>query len=155
MDAKYSLCRDRSKKELFLDFILKKNNIMAQEINSRKEKKESDMSKEKDNTPFIQVDRHSDPISNFLSNFKRQFKRAEEIGFGRWLFGGKSRELPEPSAAPSDIIGPSKTNLRRNYNGLNSGQPAELGKKTILKTGSSIKVKSNDPGHTKKPKLRL
>ena len=74
---------------------------MAQKVNTNKERKENELSEKKKNAPFMQVDKHSDPISNFISNFKRQFKDTKGLGLGK-LFGGKRVEqqnrLPNPKA---------------------------------------------------------
>ena len=47
---------------------------MAQKVNTNKERKENELLEKKKNTPFMQIDKHSDPISNFFTNFKRQFE---------------------------------------------------------------------------------
>lgn len=47
---------------------------MAQKVTSDKERKEKEGSEKKKNIPFIQVDKGSDPISNFIANLRRQFR---------------------------------------------------------------------------------
>lgn len=84
---------------------------MAQELSNRQDQKETDLSKEKDNIPFLQVDRHTDPFSNFISNFKRKFKRPREWSLWK-LFAGKPKKIEKPSTKPSDIIGTAKTVFR-------------------------------------------
>ncbi|WP_260446959.1 hypothetical protein [Chryseobacterium lactis] len=68
---------------------------MPQKTITEKERKENELSekkkKKKKNTPFMQVDKHSEPISNFITNFKRQFKDTKGLGLGK-LFGGKRVE---------------------------------------------------------------
>ena len=73
---------------------------MAQKVITDKERKEKEQSEQRKNTPFMQVDKNSDPISNFIANFKRQFKDTKGLGLGR-LFGGKPAEPPKQTAGGS------------------------------------------------------
>lgn len=77
---------------------------MAQKVNTNKERKENELSEKKKNAPFMQVDKHSDPISNFITNFKRQFKDTKGLGLGR-LFGGKRVEQQKQTTEPESVIG--------------------------------------------------
>ncbi len=60
---------------------------MAQKTITEKERKENELSEKKKNTPFMQIDKHSDPISNFITNFKRQFKDTKGLGLGQAVRG--------------------------------------------------------------------
>jgi len=125
---------------------------MAQQTNIRKEYKK-DLSKEKNDTPFIQVDKHGDPLSNFMFNLKRQFKKAKGLKFGRLFFGNPSKQ--PPSNSPINIIGATKTVLRTDYAILKDEKSLLPNKRSGLKNARSIKVKQNNPAKTNKPKLRL
>ncbi|MCT1523654.1 hypothetical protein [Sphingobacterium hotanense] len=116
---------------------------------NRKVELEKDEPRKKDNDPLVQVDKHGDPVSNFISNFKRQFQKAAG------LFGRKSPAPPQRSAEPSDIIGATKTVFCSNDKSSSEGQPLGQSKKKALKTDRSNKVKSDDIRKPKKPKLRL
>ena len=47
---------------------------MAQKATTDKERKEKVQIKEEERSPLMQVDKQGDPISNFIFNFKRQFR---------------------------------------------------------------------------------
>jgi|GEM_PF-5811469 len=75
----------------------------------QKEIKKDDQ-KKKSKTPFMQVDKGGDIVSNFFSNFMRQFRNRENKGLmqllGRlWPFTPKPKSQP---LQPSDIMGPAK-----------------------------------------------
>ncbi|MCD8555325.1 MAG: hypothetical protein LRY59_01535 [Bacteroides graminisolvens] len=114
---------------------------MAQKATTDKERKE------KEHNPLIQVDKHGDPISNFISNFKRQFKEAK--GLLNWdrLFGGKRTE-------PESVIGATKTVIRSDYKNADNSQAVQTKKKPALKMGNTIKTQQARPKN-KKPKLGL
>lgn len=56
-----------------------KAKTMAQNVNIKKEQKESELLRDKDKALFMQVDKQGNPLSNFLSNFKRQFEKTEGL----------------------------------------------------------------------------
>lgn len=123
---------------------------MAQKIKTEKEQKEQELSKKKERMPFMQVDKQSDPISNFISNFKRQFKNTKGLGLER-LFGGKRKEQPKGTTEPESIIGETKTVFSKQLNNR-----MEAGSVTTYKKNSnSIKVKPDVLGKPNKPKLKL
>ncbi|KMQ64577.1 hypothetical protein ACM46_09980 [Chryseobacterium angstadtii] len=122
---------------------------MEQEIN--KDHKEMDMSKEKDNTPFVQVDRNGDLFSNFIANFKRPFKKAEGLSLGK-LFGGKNKAVEKPLADPPNIMGPIRTVFRSENRGPIEVQSVQEGKKTSQKTDQRTKLQNTANG-SRRPKL--
>ncbi|MBF4470929.1 hypothetical protein [Flavobacterium sp. HJJ] len=63
---------------------------------------------------FIQIDKSGDPISNFISNFIRQFKNPTSLGLPKlseWLSLFTTKRIPEEKehTKPSDIMGSVKT----------------------------------------------
>ncbi|KMQ70573.1 hypothetical protein [Chryseobacterium koreense] len=109
--------------------------------------------KEKD-VPFMQVDKNSDPISNFIANFKRQYREAKGLLNLERLFGGKRPEPPKPASEPESIIGATKTDMRLGFKNDEKSQTVQTGRKPALKMDSSIKPQQ-DPPKNKKPKLGL
>lgn len=129
---------------------------MAQETNIKKEyikDLSKEKTKEKNNTPFIQVDKHGDPVSNFIANFKRQFKDAKGLGLSR-LFGGKRAKPQKQAAKPESLIGATKTVFRSDLKNNDNGQSVQTNKKTAVRIGNSVKTQQARP-KTKKPKLKL
>ncbi|VEE10557.1 Uncharacterised protein [Chryseobacterium gleum] len=100
---------------------------MAQKTITEKERKENELSEKKKNTPFMQVDKHSDPISNFITNFKRQFKDTKGLGLGK-LFGGKLVEQQKQTTEPESIIGATKTVILSDFK---NDEKVRLYRKTI------------------------
>jgi hypothetical protein len=78
-------------------------------------KKEIKKGNQREKRPFMQVDKSGDVISNFLSNFVKQFKNPTSSGLGkllgRLLFIRIKENEKEP-VKPSDLIGPVKTVFR-------------------------------------------
>ena len=101
----------------------------------------------------MQVDKNSDPISNFIANFKRQFKDTKGLGLGR-LFGGKRVEPPKQTAEPESIIGATKTVMRSDYKNAENNQTVHTTKKPALKMDNTNKIQQARP-KSKKPKLGL
>ena len=126
---------------------------MAQKITTDKERKEKEESEKKKNIPFIQVDKGSDPISNFIANFKRQFTDTKGLGLGR-LFGGKRAEQKKQTAEPESIIGATKTVMRSDYKNAENNQTVHTNKKPALKMDNTNKIQQARP-KSKKPKLGL
>ena len=121
---------------------------MAQKTITEKERKENELS-EKKNTPFMQVDKHSDPISNFITNFKRQFKDTKGLGLSK-LFGGKRVEQQKQTTEPESIIGATKTVILSDFKNDEKSQIVQKNNKPALKTDNAIKPqqalqKSNKP----------
>lgn len=52
---------------------------MAQKVTTDKERKEKELIGKKESSPLIQIDKQGDPISNFITNFKRQFREAKGL----------------------------------------------------------------------------
>lgn len=68
----------------------------------------------KEKNPFVLIDRSGDLISNFVSNFIRQFKNPTPLGLPKLsellsLFRTKRIQVEKEQAKPSDIMGPVKT----------------------------------------------
>ena len=110
---------------------------MAQKVTTDKERKEKEQSEQKKPPPFMQVDKNSDPISNFIANFKRQFKDTKGLGLGR-LFGGKRVEPPKQTAEPESIIGATKTVIRSDYKNQKS-HTIQKNEKPALKITNTVK----------------
>lgn len=127
---------------------------MAQKVITDKQRKENELSERKKNTPFVQVDKHSDPISNFITNFKRQFKETKGLIDWNRLFGDKRTEQPKQPAQTESVIGATKTVIRSDYKNAENSQAVQTNKKPALKIDSSIKTQQARPKN-KKPKLGL
>lgn len=126
---------------------------MAQKTITEKERKENELSKKKKNTPFMQVDKHSDPISNFITNFKRQFKDTKGLGLVK-LFGGKRVEQQKQTTEPESIIGATKTVLLSDFKNDKKSQIVQKNNKPALKTDNAIKPQQALHKNNK-PKLGL
>jgi hypothetical protein len=126
---------------------------MAQKTITEKERKENELSEKKKNTPFMQVDKHSDPISNFITNFKRQVKETKSLGLGK-LFGGKRVEQQKKTTEPESIIGATKTILLSDFKNDEKSQIVQKNNKPALKTDKAIKPQQALQKNNK-PKLRL
>lgn len=127
--------------------------LMAQKVNTNKERKEKEQSEQKKKTPFMQVDKNSDPISNFIANFKRQFKDTKGLGLGR-LFGGKRTEQQKQTSEPESIIGATKTLIRSDFKNEEKNQAIQTNKKPALKMDNTIITQQSRP-KSKKQKLGL
>ncbi|MFV0521285.1 MAG: hypothetical protein ACK5MI_02475 [Mangrovibacterium sp.] len=126
---------------------------MAQKTITEKERKENELTEKKKNTPFMQVDKHSDPISNFITNFKRQFKETKSLGLGK-LFGGKRVEQQKQTTEPESIIGATKTVMLSDFKNGEKIQIVQKNKKPALKTDNAIKPQQALQKNNK-PKLGL
>ena len=126
---------------------------MAQKATTDKERKEKVQIKEEERSPLMQVDKQGDPISNFITNFKRQFKETKSLGLGK-LFGGKRVEQQKQTAEPESIIGATKTVMRSDYKNTENNQTVHTNKKPALKMDNSNKIQQARPKN-KKPKLGL
>lgn len=126
---------------------------MAKKTITEKERKENELSEKKKNTPFMQVDKHSDPISNFIDNFKRQFKETKSLGLSR-LFGGKRVGQQKQTAEPESITGATKTVMLSDFKNDEKSQIVKKNKKPTLKTGNAIKPQQALQKNNK-PKLGL
>ena len=121
---------------------------MAQKVIPDKEQKE------KEHSPLIQVDKQSDPISNFIANLKRQFREAKGLIDWNRLFGGKRTEQQKQTSEPESIIGATKTLIRSDFKNEEKNQVIQTNKKPALKVGNSNKMQQARPKN-KKPKLGL
>ena len=126
---------------------------MAQKVIPDKEQKEKEQIRKKEHSPLIQVDKQSDPISNFITNFKRQFKDTKGLGLGK-LFGGKRAEQQKQTTEPESIIGATKTLIRSDFKNQEKNQAIQTNKKPALKMDNTIRTQQSRP-KSKKPKLGL
>ncbi|WP_409415754.1 hypothetical protein [Flavobacterium sp. PS2] len=126
---------------------------MAQKTITEKERKEKELSEKKKKPLFMQVDKHSDPISNFINNSKRQFKETKSLGLGR-LFGGKRVEQQKQTTEPESIIGATKTVLLSDFKNDEKSQIVQKNNKPALKTDNAIKPQQALQKNNK-PKLGL
>jgi len=113
---------------------------MAQKATTDKEQKEKEQIRKKESSPLIQVDKQGDPISNFIANFKHQFREAK--GLLNWgkLFGSKRTEPPKLPAQPESIIGATKTVIRSDYKNADDNQAIQINKKPALRMGNTVKT---------------
>ena len=121
---------------------------MAQKVIPDKEQKE------KEHSPLIQVDKQSDPISNFIANLKRQFREAKGLIDWNRLFGGKRTEQQKQTSEPESIIGATKTLIRSDFKNEEKNQVIQTNKKPALKMDNTIITQQSRP-KSKKPKLGL
>ena len=122
--------------------------LMAQKVIPDKEQKE------KEHSPLIQVDKQSDPISNFIANLKRQFREAKGLIDWNRLFGGKRTEQQKQTSEPESIIGATKTLIRSDFKNEEKNQAIQTNKKPALKMDNTIITQQFHP-KSKKPKLGL
>ena len=121
---------------------------MAQKVIPDKEQKE------KEHSPLIQVDKQSDPISNFIANLKRQFREAKGLIDWNRLFGGKRTEQQKQTSEPESIIGATKTLIRSDFKNEEKNQAIQTYKKPALKMDNTIITQQSRP-KSNKPKLGL
>ena len=121
---------------------------MAQKVIPDKEQKE------KEHSPLIQVDKQSDPISNFIANLKRQFREAKGLIDWNRLFGGKRTEQQKQTSESESIIGATKTLIRSDFKNEEKNQAIQTNKKPALKMDNTIITQQFHP-KSKKPKLGL
>ena len=121
---------------------------MAQKVIPDKEQKE------KEHSPLIQVDKQSDPISNFIANLKRQFREAKGLIDWNRLFGGKRSEQQKQTSEPESIIGATKTLIRSDFKNEEKNQVIQTNKKPALKKDNTIITQQFRP-KSNKPKLGL
>jgi len=118
---------------------------MAQKVTTDKERKEKELIGKKESSPLIQIDKQGDPISNFITNFKRQFREAKGLIDWNSLFGGKRAEPPKQPAQPESIIGATKTVMRSDFKHDEKTQTVQSKKKPALRMGSTIKTQQARP----------
>ena len=127
---------------------------MAQKVIPDKEQKEKEQIRKKEHSPLIQVDKQSDPISNFIANLKRQFREAKGLIDWNRLFGGKRVEQQKQTSEPESIIGATKTLIRSDFKNEEKNQAIQTNKKPALKMDNTIITQQSRP-KSKKPKLGL
>ncbi|GEN71182.1 hypothetical protein [Chryseobacterium lathyri] len=127
---------------------------MAQKVIPDKEQKEKEQIRKKEHSPLIQVDKQSDPISNFITNFKRQFKEAKGLLNWGTLFGGKRTESPKQPVQHESVMGATKTVMRSDFKNDEKNLTVQTNKKPTLKMDNEIRMQQSR-SKSKKPKLRL
>lgn len=127
---------------------------MAQKVTTDKERKKKELIKKKESSPLIQVDKQGDPISNFIANFKRQFREAKGLIDWNRLFGGKRAEPPKQPAQLESIIGATKTVMRSDFKNDEKSQTVQTNKKPAFRMDNTIKTQQARPKNNK-PKLGL
>ena len=150
--AKYCHIMQSKTTHLPVFYIGKNFEPMAQKVITDKEQKEKEQIRKKESSPLIQVDKQGDPISNFIANFKRQFREAK--GLLNWgkLFGSKrTAKLP---TEPESVIGASKTVIRSDYKNADKSKAIQVNKKPALRMGNTIKTQQARTKNNK-PKLGL
>ena len=127
---------------------------MTQKVIPDKEQKEKEQIRKKEHSPLIQVDKQSDPISNFIANLKRQFREAKGLIDWNRLFGGKRTEQQKQTSESESIIGATKTLIRSDFKNEEKNQAIQTNKKPALKMDNTIITQQSRP-KSKKPKLGL
>ena len=127
---------------------------MEQKVIPDKEQKEKEQIRKKEHSPLIQVDKQSDPISNFIANLKRQFREAKGLIDWNRLFGGKRTEQQKQTSEPESIIGATKTLIRSDFKNEEKNQVIQTNKKPALKKDNTIITQQFRP-KSNKPKLGL
>ena len=125
---------------------------MAQKVTTDKERKKKELIRKKESSPLIQVDKQGDPISNFIANFKRQFREAKGLIDWNRLFGGKRAEPPKQPAQPESIIGATKTVMHSDFRNDEKRHAVQTNKKPALRMDNTIKTQQARPKNNK-PKL--
>ncbi len=127
---------------------------MAQKTATDKERKEKEQIRKKENSPLIQVYKQGDPISNFIANFKRQFREAKGLLNWSKLFGSKGTEPSKQPAQYESVVGTTKTVIRSDYKNADNNQAIQVNKKPALRMGNTIKTQQARTKNSK-PKLGL
>ena len=127
---------------------------MTQKVIPDKEQKEKEQIRKKEHSPLIQVDKQSDPISNFIANLKRQFREVKGLIDWNRLFGGKRTEQQKQTSESESIIGATKTLIRSDFKNEEKNQAIQTNKKPALKKDNTIITQQSRP-KSKKPKLGL
>ena len=127
---------------------------MAQKVTPQKERKEKVQIKNEERSPLMQVDKQGDPISNFIANFKRQFREAKGLIDWDRLFGGKRTEPQKETTKPESVIGATKTVMRSDFKNDEKSQTVQTNKKPALRMDNTIKTPQARPKNNN-PKLGL
>ncbi|MDV3778783.1 hypothetical protein [Elizabethkingia anophelis] len=127
---------------------------MAQKVTPQKERKEKVQIKNEERSPLMQVDKQGDPISNFIANFKRQFREVKGLIDWDRLFGGKRTEPQKETTKPESVIGATKTVMRSDFKNDEKSQTVQTNKKPALRMDNTIKTPQACPKNNK-PKLGL
>ena len=127
---------------------------MSQKVIPDKEQKEKEQIRKKEHSPLIQVDKQSDPISNFIANLKRQFREAKGLIDWNRLFGGKRVEQQKQTSEPESIIGATKTVMYSDFKNDEKSQTVQPNRKPAFRMDNTIKTQQARPKNNK-PKLGL
>ena len=134
-----------------------------EEEKKRKIKKKDDRKK----IPFIQVDRGGNILTNFFSNFLKQFKSTTKTGLGKMLdkllvikIKESEKKPVQKSEKPLDIMGSVKTVFRYvnndSRNNLTPSEKESLRQRTNQPLNISVKTEQSKDEELNKPrKTRL
>ena len=143
----------------------KKNPLLT--LKPEEEKKREIKKKNKNKIPFMQVDRGGNILTNFFSNFLRQFKNPTKTGLGRLLDKLLAIKIEESEKKPAqkpekplDIMGSVKTVFRYvNNNSTDNLTPSEkesLRQRTNQPLNIGVKTQQSKDEELNKPrKTRL
>ena len=143
----------------------KKNPLLT--LKPEEEKKREIKKKNKNKIPFMQVDRGGNMLSNFFSNFIKQFKNPTKTGLSRLLdkllvikIKESEKKPVQKSEKPLDIMGSVKTVFRYvNNDSRNNLRPSEkesLRQRTNQPLNISVKTEQSKDEELNKPrKTRL
>lgn len=128
-------------------------------------KKEIYKEKNREQRPFMQVDKSGDLLSNFFSNFMRQFKNPTGSGLGKLLsklLGSKIKKNENEALKPTDLIGAPKTVFRHVNVAPGTGEAANQnksqGQRTSQSNAATIRPeqdKQQEVNKPRKPKLGM
>ena len=143
----------------------KKNPLLT--LKPEEEKKREIKKKNKNKIPFMQVDRGGNILTNFFSNFLRQFKNPTKTGLGRLLDKLLAIKIEESEKKPAqkpekplDIMGSVKTVFRYvnndSRNNLTPNEKESLRQRTNQPVNIGVKMEQSKDEELNKPrKTRL
>ena len=127
------------------------------------EKKREIKKKNKNKIPFMQVDRGGNILTNFFSNFLRQFKNPTKTGLGRLLDKLLAIKIEESEKKPAqkpekplDIMGSVKTVFRyvnnNNRDNLTPSEKESLRQRTNQPLNIGIKTQQSKDEELNQPR---
>lgn len=125
--------------------------IMEQQRKPKPRKKWLDKIMEQ--LPEIGLDSRGSILSNFASNFNRNFQRAKGSGVVRLLSSMFSAQPVKSTSQPESIIGATKTVIRSDFKNTDKNQTVKTKQKPALRIDNAIKQEAGLKN--KKPKLGL
>lgn len=113
--------------------------IMEQQRKPKPRPRKKWLDKIMEQLPEIGFDSRGSILSNFASNFNRNFKRAKGSGVIRLLSSMFSAQPVKPTSQPESIIGATKTVVRSDFKNTDRNQTVKTNQKPALKMGNAIK----------------